>query len=552
MSGPTITVETLLLALDAAAYAVSDVVELCALQKSTAPTAMRFARMDEDLARAAQWIRWQAVSQGRDHADGRATEGGLYVGSNPLLTADGRRACDADVREVRLLLLDVDPVDASPEARGAAAQAADALERLLGEVVGVRPVRVDSGRGRQLWLRHEAFDPGNKAGLDLRRRLLCALAARLDVDLAKIDRCTHNPSRLMRLPGTINLRTGEYASVLDRGDGRVLSLVDLERLVRDLAPPCRPSSSVPPPPAPQPPTTPEVAVTSPAARRGAGANVAELSALVAQLPPGDPSWAWLGAQAARAGVVDLARGVVPGEAVAAYDTAVAAVAAGAMFASPTGNSALRHGIARALQQLALPPEQGAPLRIGRLVHYRRARSLGGHYDLEVSTVRGSVVIRGVPGKELRSYSSIAARTLDGGLLLPDLPKRRASAIWLGVLEEALSRRETVELPAAGEDEVAIEDEIRAVVDSASRGEGVDGLDQGELVEVGDEALITPKALVRAVRDALQDAPPTRADVLRVAEAMGGRVQRSRWIGDQRRDVVAFRRQAATGDAPAPP
>lgn len=541
MSTPAITVEDLLLALDAAAYAVGDVVEFCALQRSAAPLAMRFARTDEDLVRAAQWIRWQAVSQGRDHADGRATEGGLYLGSNPLLTASGHRASDADVREVRLLLLDLDPVDVRAEARAAAAQRAEELLRLLTENAGVRPSLIDSGRGRQVWLRHVSINPSNGEVLGLRRRLLYALAARLDGDLAKIDRSTHNPSRLMRLPGTMNLRTGDHASVLDPGDKRILTLEDLERLVRALEPSSRaaPPAGLPPA-APQPPTSAQAVDPSTTARRGAEQDLDELCALVAQLPSGDPTWAWLGAQAVRAGVVDLARPALPPAATRAYDAAAVAATTGARWPAPTSDASLRQRVVRALQGLRATSEPTeAPVRVARVVHYRRARSLGGHYDLEVATVRGAVVIRDVPGKELRSYASIAARALDGGLLLPDLPRRRASAIWLDALTEALERRDTVELPEAGEDEVAIEDEIRTFVAAAPRGDGVDALDQGEVIETEGRALVAPKALVRAVRDALPEAPPTRAAILRVAERLGGRVERSRYVDGQRRQVVGF-------------
>jgi hypothetical protein len=183
-----------------------------------------FTNEPASLATAAQWIaRHDGVWN-------------VYVSSNPIRPearpASGRPK-DEDVACVRCLLVDPDPDDVSPPSRAAAASLADEVGRFLGERLGVFPVLIDSGRGRQLWLATEAMS-GTYEVMAVRRRLLHALAVRFERTGAKIDKAVHNASRLVRLPGTVNLKTGERASLLHPGNGAVATLAHLEQLARSL------------------------------------------------------------------------------------------------------------------------------------------------------------------------------------------------------------------------------------------------------------------------------------------------------------------------------
>lgn len=157
-----------------------------------------------------------------------------YIGLNPLARApmSRRRPADADVNKIRILLIDLDPGDTSKEARATAAEMADEIREFIKKRLGVQPPLICSGRGRQIWLAHEATVPGDT----LRKSLLHALAAKFDRPGAKVDPVTANASRLGRLPGTVNTKTGERATILDSGDGGVASLEAIKALVQEITP----------------------------------------------------------------------------------------------------------------------------------------------------------------------------------------------------------------------------------------------------------------------------------------------------------------------------
>lgn len=146
-----------------------------------------------DVAEAAAWLSEQ---QGRD----------LYVTGNPLRAGVTGRPFAADVVEQRVCLIDLDPADSSPEAAEAVKQAARRVAELtLG-------AHVFSGRGHQIWARiAPGVDP---------ERLVKGMRKRYSGDGVKIDG-TFDASRLMRLPGSVNTRTGATAGVVWDGGGQV-------------------------------------------------------------------------------------------------------------------------------------------------------------------------------------------------------------------------------------------------------------------------------------------------------------------------------------------
>jgi Family of unknown function (DUF5906) len=108
------------------------------------------------------------------------------------------------IREVRVLALDLDPVgDATPEQVIEAGRAA----------LDVTPtVLVCSGRGLHALLVLEcAIAPGRAERLN--EALIARVRAALDDQVAKVD-ATHNCNRFLRLPGTVNERTGRRCEIV--------------------------------------------------------------------------------------------------------------------------------------------------------------------------------------------------------------------------------------------------------------------------------------------------------------------------------------------------
>lgn len=129
-----------------------------------------------------------------------------YICGNPVKpNTVGKPKLD-DVTEARILLIDADPVAEGANTR-------EAINRVVVWFVtnGVIPAVIDSGRGTQAWLRCSL-------GPERRRALAQHIARECAAYGVKFD-ATHNADRLMRLPGSINLKTNRQASVLSDGDG---------------------------------------------------------------------------------------------------------------------------------------------------------------------------------------------------------------------------------------------------------------------------------------------------------------------------------------------
>jgi len=116
----------------------------------------------------------------------------VYLTGNPVRPDFyGSRPKAADILERRVLLVDLDPIGSED-----VAPVAQALWERIGGTL------VDSGRGRQIWLRV----PGDADCAGILRAIRQDLTVKVD--------CTYDASRLMRLPGTVNLKTGRLAAIL--------------------------------------------------------------------------------------------------------------------------------------------------------------------------------------------------------------------------------------------------------------------------------------------------------------------------------------------------
>ncbi len=181
-----------------------------------------FARSPEDI------LRFIDASPGKN----------IYVGPNPTTCTTGLRITAAEVTHWSWVLLDIDPVDPDPLPD----EALDEALLWLGEWMGrdFNPVNggalvLDSGRGHQAWLRlndtllddgvddivrvGDFHDEDYKVSRKTARKSMGFWLKRLATKLGtyqgcRLDSCTSDLPRVMRCPGTYNVKTGRMAKLL--------------------------------------------------------------------------------------------------------------------------------------------------------------------------------------------------------------------------------------------------------------------------------------------------------------------------------------------------
>lgn len=143
-------------------------------------------------------------------------EGDAYICGNPLRAGFAGKPSNQDVIGEGVLLIDCDPKKCpEKDPDGTTTERRDAAwdtAMAIWEGFGQAGILVDSGRGAQVWLRVEPGIP--------RARLRAWIQDTYRHELVEID-ATHDVSRLMRLPGTINSRTGDPVVLVDPGHGRL-------------------------------------------------------------------------------------------------------------------------------------------------------------------------------------------------------------------------------------------------------------------------------------------------------------------------------------------
>jgi hypothetical protein len=146
-----------------------------------------------------------------------ASSSDCYIQLNPVSKPGLIRPSNADVLQLQAILIDIDPIsdDALPDRGLLACQAR--LEE-LGVGHGCRTV-IDSGRGIQVWLHIHPIPIIGEGSLGRSvRRFIHALAKSMGtVAGCRIDTSCADLSRLARLPGTINQKTGKPTKILDKG-----------------------------------------------------------------------------------------------------------------------------------------------------------------------------------------------------------------------------------------------------------------------------------------------------------------------------------------------
>jgi hypothetical protein len=145
---------------------------------------------------------------------------GVYMTLNPVMPALLARAAnrlqrnaktltsDADILHYRNLLIDIDPVRPSgisptDDERRVALETGDSIAAFLGEQGWPLPViHGSSGNGGMLVYRLQDL-PNGPESTTLVKGVLEALASLFDTDAVKIDTSVHNPSRLVKVLGTV-------------------------------------------------------------------------------------------------------------------------------------------------------------------------------------------------------------------------------------------------------------------------------------------------------------------------------------------------------------
>jgi hypothetical protein len=159
----------------------------------------------------------------------------VYVAPNPTNSTVGSRHSASEVTHWSYFLIDMDPIEEPNDPE-------KALEEALlwiGEWMGLdfkyrRPIIIDSGRGMQAWIRLEDIpmrDTPVRSADDFRlgmdrstaRRANGYWLKRLDEKLGvangcRIDTSVSDLPRVMRCPGTINMKTGRQAKFVVPSD----------------------------------------------------------------------------------------------------------------------------------------------------------------------------------------------------------------------------------------------------------------------------------------------------------------------------------------------
>jgi P4 family phage/plasmid primase-like protien len=153
---------------------------------------------------------------------------GFYITLNPVdpvllarshshlrVARRGETTADANILRRRWLLVDCDPVrpsglSATDPEKSAAEERALAVRETLRSAGWPEPVLADSGNGFHLLYRVEL-----PTGSDLVKRCLEALALRFDDATVSIDRTVFNPSRIVKLYGTLTQK-GDHCPDLGR------------------------------------------------------------------------------------------------------------------------------------------------------------------------------------------------------------------------------------------------------------------------------------------------------------------------------------------------
>ncbi|MGV8080017.1 MAG: AAA family ATPase [Syntrophales bacterium] len=169
------------------------------------------------------------------------------------------RTRDNEITEIRKILVDVDPVlpsgtSSTDQEHKDAITLASRIYRFLAKKGFPEPLRVDSGNGAHLIFSTKMAN--TEQNVRLIHDFLVKLARRFNTDTLKIDTSVSNPSRLVKLPGTIT-RKGKATTDRPHRMARILSVPEtLEKVmvktIKQFDPGKGAAELIPPPASPEP------------------------------------------------------------------------------------------------------------------------------------------------------------------------------------------------------------------------------------------------------------------------------------------------------------
>lgn len=143
-----------------------------------------------------------------------------YVQLNPAVGFRGLRTSASDITHFRGFLLDLDPdPGASDVTLREMVQTLRVAVRNVGIDLLAAPFLVDSGRGAQAWFVGPPFTPKEPDWRQIARRSVSALVKSLVLPSGvHADPMVCDVSRVVRLPGTKNIRTSRPALIVEKGE----------------------------------------------------------------------------------------------------------------------------------------------------------------------------------------------------------------------------------------------------------------------------------------------------------------------------------------------
>ena len=144
----------------------------------------------------------------------------LYVALNPTTSTIGTRHSASEVTHWSYFPVDLDPVGGESQLDFASKIVSEFMQRTFS--LTHSPIIIDSGRGRQMWYRLADYELSDDGALprSIPRRAMKYWLGKISDAIAgdfpnvKIDPTVSDLPRVMRLPGTINLKTGRRGCII--------------------------------------------------------------------------------------------------------------------------------------------------------------------------------------------------------------------------------------------------------------------------------------------------------------------------------------------------
>jgi hypothetical protein len=170
----------------------------------------------------------------------------IYIGLNgttkdPHPVRQGEAVADAEIAHVSFLGVDIDPLAEEGDRR--LMSVAGQISDYLMDEMGWPEAAIFGSSGRGLWLYWSIKQENTPANAELRRRVLQALHHRW----SQVDISIHNASRIARLFGTVNIKSGRRSALYRVTQTEPVTEELLERVAAQVpnAPEPDPSSGVP-------------------------------------------------------------------------------------------------------------------------------------------------------------------------------------------------------------------------------------------------------------------------------------------------------------------